>query len=180
MRLRSLLLILGVFVIAFLLGILTSAQIRNKKIRDFKAYSTPEAFRVRFEKLLDPTPEQMKKIIPILDKYGKKNHDLRKEYQKQFIELMKQYRQELEPNLTREQIEKLTTRPWMRKDSRPAVPHDSMKPQEFYRRGPRPPKPHDSTGRDAMDPPAGESRWHNDSTYHGGPQDYPIPGGMFF
>jgi hypothetical protein len=176
MKLRSLLVILGVFAIGFCLGILTSAQVRNKKMKEFRTYATPEDFRYRFEKMLQPTPEQMEKIVPILDTYGKKNHELRHEYQKKFFELMKQYRQDLEPNLTKEQIEKLSRRPWIHNEQRgqPPMP-DSLHRNYRFRQGPP-----DTLNRENFHREPGIDS-HRDSfppePHH---RYYPMPGGDWF
>ena len=49
----------------------------------------------------------MKDLLPVIEKFAKKNQDVRKRYAKEFRNLLKEYHSELKPLLTDEQIKKM-------------------------------------------------------------------------
>ncbi len=109
-RWRTILVLSGTLIIGFVLGMLTSVQIRNAQIRKFRSFASQEGFGRWTLHVVDPSPEQKEKIMPVIKKYGRKNLELRKKYRKDFIGLMKDYKKELYPLLTPEQIQRLETR----------------------------------------------------------------------
>jgi Spy/CpxP family protein refolding chaperone len=87
-------------------------MVRQKRIKEFRSFSTPEKFIERFEMMLELTDDQKDKIYPIIEKYAKENRNIRVEYREEFKKLMRSYREELEPLLTKEQVEKLKEKSW--------------------------------------------------------------------
>ncbi len=116
MRTRSVIILVSTLLLGFLLGLATSAWVRHYKMKEFKAFTSIEGFRVRAISILEPTPEQEQLLIPVITEYGKKNLELKKKYREDFVNLMKEYRSTLYPLLTREQIERLESRSWRSKD----------------------------------------------------------------
>lgn len=116
MKARSIIIIVGTLIIGIFLGLLTSSLIRHKRIKEFKTYSTPERFIHRFDEILEPTEEQKKNIYPVIEKFARQNKELRADYREEFRALMKDYHNELEPLLTKEQIEKLNEHSWVQSD----------------------------------------------------------------
>ena len=76
-------------------------------MKEFRSYVSVEGFRYHALKLLEPTEAQKAKIVPVIDKFSRENQQLRKKYKTEFIQLMKQYHNELDPLLTKEQLDKL-------------------------------------------------------------------------
>ncbi len=112
-KLKIVLVLTGTLLLGFFLGLLTSAQIRNAHIKKYRTFASRDGFAAWTIHVIDPTPEQKEKILPVVEKYAEKNLDLRRKYREEFIRLMKDYRNELYPLLTPEQINKLEnmTRP---------------------------------------------------------------------
>jgi len=107
MKTKSLILISLILIIGFVLGFLSSNYLRYRKMKEFRSYISVEGFRYHALKILEPNEEQKDKIVPVIDKFSKANQELRKKYKSEFIRLMKQYHNELDPLLTKEQLEKL-------------------------------------------------------------------------
>ncbi len=106
-KLKIVLVLTGTLLLGFFLGLLTAAQIRNAHIKKYRTFATRDGFAAWTLHVIDPTPEQREKILPVIGKYAEKNLELRKRYRSEFIRLMKEYKQELYPLLTPEQIDRL-------------------------------------------------------------------------
>jgi hypothetical protein len=107
MKAKPILLVIGTLIIGFVLGMLTSAQIRYQKLKPMKVYFSEERFRDGIYKTIEPDEQQKAKIDLVLSKYAKINSDLQTDFRKTFDASMKEFRKELESNLTKEQLAKL-------------------------------------------------------------------------
>jgi len=86
---------------------LTSAQIRYHKLKPVKVFFSEEKFRDGFYSTIQPGEQQKAKIDLILDKYAKINSELQGSFRKELDASMKDFRKELDLNLTKEQIARL-------------------------------------------------------------------------
>jgi hypothetical protein len=107
MKAKSILVIFLTLIIGFILGMLTSAQLRNHRLNPVRVYFSEERFRDGFYKAIQPNQQQKAKIDLILDKYAKINHDLQSNFRKELDVNMKDFRRELDSNLTPDQIARL-------------------------------------------------------------------------
>jgi hypothetical protein len=94
-------------IIGFVLGMLTSAQIRYHKLKPVSVYFSQERFRDGFYRLIEPDEQQKTKIDLVLDKYALINSDLQGTFRRQLDSNMKDFRKELDLNLTKEQLARL-------------------------------------------------------------------------
>jgi hypothetical protein len=104
MKTRPVILVVVTLVIGFLLGMLTSAQIRNHRLKPVRVFYSEEKFREGMYKAIQPTEEQKVKIDQILDKYSKLNSEATSAFRKEFEARMEKFRTEVDSNLTPEQI----------------------------------------------------------------------------
>lgn len=107
MKLRAVLIIIATLVIGFVLGMLVSAQIRYAKLKPVRIFFSEERFREGFFRILQPDKQQEKTISQILSKYAKSNSAIQSDFRRKTDSLMKDLWKEIEPNLTKEQIERL-------------------------------------------------------------------------
>jgi hypothetical protein len=107
MKTKSIIVILLTLVIGFILGMLTSAQIRYQRLKPVRVYFSEERFRDGFYKAIQPDEQQKSKIDLILDKYARINGDLQNNFRKDLDASMKEFRKELDLNLTKDQISRL-------------------------------------------------------------------------
>lgn len=107
MKTRPLLLGIITLIIGFVIGMLTSAQLRLHKLRPVRMYFSTERFRDGFYKTIQPSDEQKTKIDLILDKYAKLNSETQSNFRKEFDANFKAMRKELDSNLTKEQLARL-------------------------------------------------------------------------
>jgi hypothetical protein len=107
MKTKSIIVILLTLVIGFILGMLTSAQIRYHRLKPVRVYFSEERFRDGFYKAIQPDEQQKAKIDLILDKYAKINGELQNNFRKELDASMKDFRKELDLNLTKDQLIRL-------------------------------------------------------------------------
>jgi AraC-like DNA-binding protein len=86
---------------------LTSAQIRYHRLKPVRVFFSEERFRDGFYRTIQPDEKQKAKIDLILDKYAKINSGLQNNFRKEFDTNMKEFRKELDLNLTKEQLARL-------------------------------------------------------------------------
>jgi hypothetical protein len=107
MKTRTILLAILILIIGFILGMLTSAQLRLHKLKPVRLYFSEERFREGFYKTIQPDEAQKVKIDLILDKYAKLNSELQGNFRKEMEANVKAMRKELDSNLTKEQQARL-------------------------------------------------------------------------
>jgi hypothetical protein len=107
MKTKPVLLILGTLIIGFILGMLTSAQIRYHKLNPVRVFFSEERFREGFYKAIQPDEQQKARIDLVLDKYARINGELQSTFRKELDSNMKEFRKEIDTYLTRDQITRL-------------------------------------------------------------------------
>jgi len=107
MKAKPILLVIITLVIGFVLGMLTSAQIRLKRLKPVRLYFSEERFREGFFNTIQPDEKQKAEIEKILGKYVKLNSELLNTFRKGTESNMKELRKDLESKLTKEQIARL-------------------------------------------------------------------------
>jgi AraC-like DNA-binding protein len=149
MKARSIIVVLLTLIIGFILGMLTSAQIRYHRLKPVRVFFSEERFRDGFYKTIEPNEQQKAKIDLVLNKYAKINSELQSNFRKELDANMKEFRKELDLNLTKEQLTRLKEmderRLEMNRQNRKKYENDSlnMRPdrRHFPDRGPGPDGP---------------------------------------
>lgn len=107
MKAKPVLLIIVTLIIGFVLGMLTSAQIRYHRLKPVQVFFSEDRFREGFYKTINPEGQQKAKIDLILDKYATINSELHSSFRKELESSMRDFRKELDSNLTKDQLERL-------------------------------------------------------------------------
>ncbi len=106
-KIKSGIFLLTTLLIGFVIGYLTSTQVKESRIRELRTFGSPEGFKYMMEHMLDLGDEQKDAIKLVVDDYAKKNFELMKNFRGEFSVLMKEFHKELTPHLTPQQIERL-------------------------------------------------------------------------
>ncbi|HOF19881.1 MAG TPA: Spy/CpxP family protein refolding chaperone [Bacteroidales bacterium] len=134
MKTKPIILVVLTLIIGFVLGMLTSAQLRLNRLKPVRFYFSDERFREGFYKIIQPDEKQKAEIDKILDKYNKKNRELQEYFWKESESNMRAFRKEIDSKLTREQISRLREmderREKMIRDARRRHRHDSLGHQD--------------------------------------------------
>lgn len=107
MKAKPIIVVVATLIIGFVLGMLTSAQIRYHKLKPVKVFFSEEKFRDGFYRTIQPDEKQKAKIDLVLNKYAKINSELQSNFRKELDVSMKDFRKELDLNLTKEQLARL-------------------------------------------------------------------------
>jgi AraC-like DNA-binding protein len=107
MKAKPIIVVIVTLIIGFILGMLTSAQIRYHKLKPVRVYFSEERFREGFYNTIQPDEQQKVKIDLVLDKYAKINSELQTNFRKELDASMKDFRKELDSNLSKEQLARL-------------------------------------------------------------------------
>jgi hypothetical protein len=107
MKAKSILVVLLTLIIGFILGMLTSAQIRYHRLKPVRVYFSEERFRDGFYKTIQPDAQQKAKCDLILDKYARINTELQNNFRRDLDGSMNEFRKEVDLILTKDQITRL-------------------------------------------------------------------------
>lgn len=107
MKIRTIILGVVILIIGFLLGMLTSAQLRLHRIEPVRMFASENRFREGFYRIIQPDENQRVKIDQILEKYARLNSEAQENFRKEFEANRKAMRKELDSNLTKEQLARL-------------------------------------------------------------------------
>jgi len=134
--------------LGFAIGILTSAQLRHKRMRPVRMYASENYFKEHLYKVVEPDSVQKAELDFIIEKYGESFRELNASFWKDFELLMDEQWNEINPVLRKDQIEKLEefdrNRREMMKEFRRR--NDSGDSTRFNRR-PRHDREHGAPGR---------------------------------
>lgn len=107
MRKRQIFFAIIILLIGFVIGMLTSAQLRLNRLKPVRMYFSEERFREGFYRTIQPDEAQKAKIDLILDKYARINSETQGNFRKELDSNIKAMRKELDSNLTKEQLARL-------------------------------------------------------------------------
>jgi hypothetical protein len=165
MKTRLILLGIITLVIGFVIGMLTSAQLRLHRLQPVRMYFSEERFREGFYRTIQPDEAQKAKIDQILDKYARMNSETQSNFRKELDANIKAMRKELDSNLTKEQLARLKEMDERRQEmmrqererrrndttnfrnDRRRPPEGSRNRRPEFQRPPPPPFPERDTGR---------------------------------
>lgn len=91
----------------FFIGTFTAGRITRNKIERFSSYRSPDNFRQMLYRDLNLTPEQQKKVDPIIREHSKTLRSMTMEYKSAFTKELDQFHAQLEPVLTDDQKKKM-------------------------------------------------------------------------
>jgi hypothetical protein len=107
MKAKPVFLVIITLAIGFVLGMLTSAQVRFHKLKPVRMYFSEERFREGFFNAIQPDEKQKAEIVQILDKYAKLNSNLQTDMRRELDSNIKEMRKELDTKLTKDQLVRL-------------------------------------------------------------------------
>lgn len=99
--------LLAVLIIGMILGFLINGRLVHRRVDRLQEYFTEHGFGREFIMVLDPSPEQMEKIRPILRTYALQNHKNMIQYREGQARLMENLQKDLKPYLNAVQIKRL-------------------------------------------------------------------------
>lgn len=115
--------VIATLLIGFVIGFLVNGRVTKYKIRKMRTEYTDKGFNRAFMRTLHPTPEQMEQLEPILQKYAGKHRELMESMREDQEEIFNDFRLDVMPYLTEEQIRRLDRMHQKRKKRMDRSPH---------------------------------------------------------
>ncbi len=107
MKTRSVIILIATLLLGFILGMLTSAQIRYHKLKPIRVFFSEERFREGIYSVINPDESQIVKLDEIIKKYSRRNRDIQTNFRRELDNFTKDLWNEMDPVLTRDQVERL-------------------------------------------------------------------------
>jgi hypothetical protein len=107
MKAKPIILIVITLIIGFVLGMLTSAQIRFHRLKPVRVFFSEDRFRNGFYEVIQPDEKQKQTIEQLLSKYALINSDIQNDFRKKMDSAMKEFWKELEPSLSKDQLARI-------------------------------------------------------------------------
>lgn len=107
MKARSIIIIVATLILGFILGMLTSAEIRHQKLKPISFFLSEERFRDGVFSVINPDEAQKEKLEKLIEEYSNRNRELQSDFRKNLDDFMTDLWKDMEPILTPEQVEKL-------------------------------------------------------------------------
>ncbi len=107
MKLKITILIVLTLMLGFVLGFLTSAQLRHQRMKPVRIYASEDYFRDHFYKVIDPSVEQKKQLDKIIGKHSDQINELNRKFRDDFETLFDNQWKEIKPVLNKDQIKRL-------------------------------------------------------------------------
>jgi hypothetical protein len=99
--------IVATLLIGFIIGFLVSGRLAKQRIHRMRAGFTEQGFNRNVVRALDPTPEQMEELRPIVQKHARAQRKMMNSVRDSQDSLFNQFRADILPYLTDEQMKKL-------------------------------------------------------------------------
>ena len=137
MKLRSVIIIVATLFLGFVMGMLTSSQIRYHKLKPVRLFFSEERFREAIYGTINPDEYQKEKLEVVIRKYSRLSREIQMNYRKTLEDFTSDLWKEMLPLLTSEQKEKMEEMERKRQElsrqwrSRP--PGDSLRGDEEQR-----------------------------------------------
>jgi hypothetical protein len=107
MKAKPIIIIISTLIIGFFIGMLVSARIRYHRLQPVRLFFSEQMFRDGFYKIIQPDEKQKVTIDELLSKYAKVNGDVQSDFRRKIDSVMKEFWNELEPSLTKVQLDRL-------------------------------------------------------------------------
>lgn len=101
------LILVSTLLIGMVVGFLISGRITSTRVDKMKSYYTDMGFDRELINIIRPTPEQRKKIAPILKKHATLNREMMEDFHEGQVELFLELKEELAEYLDDTQINQL-------------------------------------------------------------------------
>ena len=149
MKAKPVLIIVGSVLIGIIIGFLVSAQLRHRRMKPVRVFTSERYFREVLYRVIEPDPELQKKLEPVIKKYGRQSIELQEEFRKRFDTQSDDYWKEIKQLLTDEQLKQIEDyrnrmreeRERFRREPQGRGYRNGNRPGEFngpqYHRGPR-------------------------------------------
>ena len=139
MKTKAILVIVITLIIGFILGMLTSAQIRHSKMKEMRTFLSGKDYAEMMLNVIQPDEEQKAKLEEVMSKFYITTREMQAGFRNDFDSVTAEFKKEIDTLLTKEQLEKvreleIRNREMMQKMRR--EPQDHHRTRRFSPDGP--------------------------------------------
>lgn len=107
MKTKAAIIIILTLVIGFVLGMLTSAQIRHSKMREMRTFFSGKDFAEKIIEVVQPDEKQKAELESIMKNFDKTTRDLQIQFRNDFDSVSIVFKKDMDTLLTKEQLERV-------------------------------------------------------------------------
>ncbi len=147
MKIKAILIIVVTLVIGFILGMLTSAQLRHSKMKEVRRFVSGKDYAEMMIEVIQPDEAQKARLDEVMSRFYKTTRGMQSGFRNDFDSVTTQFKREIDTLLTKEQLEKVRE---LEARNKEMMQRMRREPLEHYRpRGSRPggPPPRQGGGR---------------------------------
>ncbi|MBE0668259.1 MAG: hypothetical protein IH593_11405 [Bacteroidales bacterium] len=137
MKIKAILIIVVTLVIGFILGMLTSAQLRHSKMKEVRRFVSGKDYAEMMIEVIQPDEAQKARLDEVMSRFYKTTRGMQSDFRNDFDSVTTQFKREIDTLLTKEQLEKVRE---LEARNKEMMQRMRMEPREHYRPGGPPPR----------------------------------------
>lgn len=107
MRTKAVIAVTATLIIGFILGMLTSAQIRQVKLRNMRSFVVGREFSHMMMEVIQPDDEQRVQIEEVIRNYNRTTRGMQMKFREEFDSVSAAFKKDIDTLLTREQLDRV-------------------------------------------------------------------------
>jgi uncharacterized protein YneF (UPF0154 family) len=107
MKIKAILIIVVTLVIGFILGMLTSAQIRHSKMKDVRRFVSGKDYAEMMIEVIQPDEAQKARLDEVMSRFYETTREMQSGFRNDFDSVTTQFKREIDTLLTKEQLDKV-------------------------------------------------------------------------
>src|SRR5512133_925987 len=132
MKTKAILIIVFTLVIGFILGMLTSAQIRHSRMKEMRTFFSGKDYGEMMLNVIQPDETQKAKLEEVMERYYKTTRNMQSDFRTDFDSVTAGFKKEIDTLLTPVQLEKVRE---LEARNREMMKKMRKEPGEDHRRG---------------------------------------------
>jgi hypothetical protein len=104
MKTKAIIIVIATLLIGFLLGMLTSAQIRHSKLRKMRMSVSGRDFAEMMMQVINPDDQQRIELEKVMKSYENMTHEMQSEFRRDFDSVSTAFKRDIDTLLTPDQL----------------------------------------------------------------------------
>jgi len=104
MKTKAIIIVIATLLIGFLLGVLTSAQIRHSKLRKMRMSVSGRDFAEMMMEVINPDDQQRIELEQVMKSYENRTHEMQSEFRRDFDSVSTAFKRDIDTLLTPDQL----------------------------------------------------------------------------
>lgn len=132
MKTKAIVVLVLTLVIGFILGMLTSAQIRHSRMKEMRTFFSGKDYAEMMMNVIQPDEVQKAKLEEVMGRYYKTTRNMQSDFRTDFDSVTTSFKKEIDTLLTAEQLERVRE---LETRNREMMQEMRKEPREYHRPG---------------------------------------------